>query len=75
VARHDTSAYDERQSWHLHRRDRPASIRNARRPDRSGTAAVRAVVHLPATAVEEGRGPTSISGILADSTCRLLPVW
>ncbi|MEU6580307.1 hypothetical protein [Nocardia sp. NPDC046763] len=49
-----------------------------RRPDRpvppmAGTAAIGAVVHLLATAVEEGRDLSSISGILADSSYRLLP--
>ncbi|MBL7496614.1 hypothetical protein I6A84_26935 [Frankia sp. CNm7] len=28
---------------------------------------------LLATAIEEGRDPSSMSGILADSSCRLLP--
>jgi hypothetical protein len=50
----------------------------ARRPDRpvplmAGTAAVGAVVHLLATAIEEGRDLSSMSGILADSSYRLLP--
>jgi hypothetical protein len=49
-----------------------------RRPDRpvppmAGTAAIGAVVHLPATAIEEGRDLSSMSGILADSSCRVLP--
>jgi hypothetical protein len=49
-----------------------------RRPDRpvppmAGTAAVGAVVHLLATAIEEGRDLSSMSGILADSSYRLLP--
>ena len=49
-----------------------------RRPDRpvppmAGTAAVGAVVYLLATAIEEGRGLSSMSGILADSSYRLLP--
>jgi hypothetical protein len=49
-----------------------------RRPDRpvppmAGTAAIGAVVHLPATAIEEGRGLSSMSGILAGTACRLLP--
>jgi hypothetical protein len=49
-----------------------------RRPNRpvppmAGTAAVGAVVHLPATAIEEGRDLSSMSGILADSPDRLLP--
>jgi len=48
-----------------------------RRPDRpvapmAGTAAVGAVVHLLATAIEEA-GLSSMSGILADSSDRLLP--
>ena len=40
-----------------------------RRPDRP----VGAVVHLLATAIEEGRDLSSMSGILADSSYRLLP--
>ncbi|WP_327706868.1 hypothetical protein OG530_39375 [Streptomyces decoyicus] len=49
-----------------------------RRPDRSappmaGTAAIEAVVHLPAAAIEEGRDLSSMSGILADTAYRLLP--
>lgn len=47
-------------------RDRPV-------PPMAGTAAVGAVVHLLATAIEEGRGLSSMSGILADSSYRLLP--
>ena len=31
------------------------------------------VVHLPATAIEEGRDLSSMSGILADTAYRLLP--
>ena len=38
----------------------------------AGTAAIGAVVHLLATAIEEGRDPSSMSGILADTGCRLL---
>jgi hypothetical protein len=50
----------------------------ARRSDRlvppmAGTAAVGAVVDLLATAIEEGRDLSSMSGILADSSYRLLP--
>ncbi len=37
------------------------------------TAVIGAVVHLPATAIEEGRDPSSMSGILAGSSYRLLP--
>ena len=49
-----------------------------RRPDRpvppmAGTAAIGAVVHLPAIAVEEGRGLSSMSGIPAGTAYRLLP--
>jgi hypothetical protein len=49
-----------------------------RRPDRpvppmAGTAAIGAVVRLPAAAIEEGRGLSSMSGILAGTACRLLP--
>jgi hypothetical protein len=48
-----------------------------RRPDRpvppmAGTAAIGAVVHLPAAA-EEGRDLSSMSGVLADTAYRLLP--
>ena len=48
-----------------------------RRPDRSGTAegrtaAIGAVVHPLATAIEEGRDLSSMSGILADTAYRLL---
>jgi hypothetical protein len=39
----------------------------------AGTAAVGAVVHLPAIAVEEGRDLPSMSGIPADTAYRLLP--
>jgi hypothetical protein len=39
----------------------------------AGTAAIGAVVHLPATAIEEGRDLSSMSGILADTAYRLLP--
>jgi hypothetical protein len=42
-------------------------------PPMAGTAAVGAVVRLPATAIEEGRDLSSMSGILADSPDRLLP--
>ena len=38
----------------------------------SGTAAIGAVVHRLATAIEEGRDPSSMSGILADTACRQL---
>ncbi|MCX4909950.1 hypothetical protein [Streptomyces sp. NBC_00878] len=43
-----------------------------RRPDRpvpsmDGTAAIGAVVHLPGAVIEEGRGLSSVSGILAGS--------
>jgi hypothetical protein len=30
-------------------------------------------VHLLATAIEQGRDLSSVSGVLADSSCRLLP--
>jgi hypothetical protein len=48
-----------------------------RRPDRpvppmAGTAAIGAVAHLLAAAIEEGRDPSSMSGILADTAYRLL---
>ena len=48
-----------------------------RRPDRpvppmAGTAAIGAVVHPLATAIEEGRNLSSMSGILADTAYRLL---
>ncbi|MFE7978362.1 hypothetical protein [Streptomyces shenzhenensis] len=42
-------------------------------PPMAGTAATGAVVHLPATAIEEGRDPSSMSGILTGSAYRLLP--
>jgi len=50
-----------------------AALVAERRPDRpvppmAGTAAIGAVVHLPVTAIEEGRGLSSMSGVLADST-------
>jgi hypothetical protein len=38
----------------------------------AGTAVIGAVVHLPDTAVEEGRDPSSMSGILAGTACCLL---
>jgi hypothetical protein len=38
----------------------------------AGTAAVGAVVHLLATALEEGRDLSSMSGMLADSSHRLV---
>jgi hypothetical protein len=49
-----------------------------RRPDRpvppmAGTAAIGAVVRLPAAAIEEGRGLSSMSGVLAGTAYRLLP--
>ena len=48
-----------------------------RRPDRpvppmAGTAAIRAVVHLLATVIVEGRVQSSMSGILAGTAYRLL---
>ncbi|MGW1761076.1 hypothetical protein [Streptomyces mirabilis] len=48
------------------RSDRPV-------PPTGGTVAIGALVHLPATVIEEGRDLSSMSGILADSTYRLLP--
>jgi hypothetical protein len=42
-------------------------------PPMAGTAAIGAVVHLLATAIEEGRDPSSMSGILTDTAYRLLP--
>ncbi|WP_433192002.1 hypothetical protein ACQP1G_24950 [Nocardia sp. CA-107356] len=44
-----------------------------RYPPMAGTTAVGAVVYLLATAIEEGRDLSSMSGILADSSYRLLP--
>ncbi|MFI0715233.1 hypothetical protein ACH4SK_32335 [Streptomyces inhibens] len=38
-------------------------------------AAIGAVVHLLATAIEEGRDLSSMSGMPADIIYRLLPVW
>ncbi|WP_328756076.1 hypothetical protein [Streptomyces sp. NBC_00271] len=48
-----------------------------RRPDRpvppmGGTVAIGAIVYLPATAIEEDRDVSSMSGILAGTTYRLL---
>lgn len=48
-----------------------------RRPDRPvppmvGTAAIGTAVHLSATAIEEGRDLSSMSGVPADSAYRLL---
>ncbi|MEV0730573.1 hypothetical protein [Polymorphospora sp. NPDC050346] len=40
-----------------------------------GTAAIEAVVHLLATAIEKGRGPPSMSGVLAGAAYRLLLTW
>jgi hypothetical protein len=42
-------------------------------PRPAGTAAIGAVVHPPATAVEEGRDLSSMSGMLTDSSYSLLP--
>ncbi|MFC8259722.1 hypothetical protein ACFUNF_19335 [Streptomyces sp. NPDC057291] len=39
----------------------------------AGTAAIGAVAHLPATAIEEGRDLSSMSGIPAGIAYRLLP--
>ncbi|MER5548971.1 hypothetical protein [Streptomyces sp. NPDC002589] len=49
-----------------------------RRPDRpvppmAGTAAIGAVVQLPANAIEEGRHLSSMSGLLAGTGYPLLP--
>ncbi|HEY1665740.1 MAG TPA: hypothetical protein VGG54_08610 [Trebonia sp.] len=41
-------------------------------PQGAGTAAIGAVVLLLATAIEEGRDPSSMSGMLAGTACRLL---
>ncbi|MFI2183875.1 hypothetical protein [Streptomyces sioyaensis] len=41
-------------------------------PPMAGTVAIGAVVHLLATAIEEGRDLSSMSGILADTAYRLL---
>ncbi|WP_406307090.1 hypothetical protein OHA61_38765 [Streptomyces sp. NBC_00885] len=43
-------------------------------PRPAGTAAIGAVMHLPATATEEGRDLSSMSGIPFGTTYRLLPV-
>ena len=46
-----------------------------RAPDQgwaAGTAAIGAVVHLLATAIEEGRDLSSMSGVLAGAAYRLL---
>ena len=50
-----------------------------RRPDRpvppmAGTVVIGAVVHLLATAIEEGRDLSSMSGMPADISYRLPPV-
>ncbi|WP_433716140.1 hypothetical protein ACQP2U_20510 [Nocardia sp. CA-084685] len=55
-----------------------ADKKSPRLPDRPvppmrGTAAVGEVVYLLATAIEEGRDLSSMSGIPADSSYRLLP--
>ncbi|MFJ9446167.1 hypothetical protein ACIRRH_30545 [Kitasatospora sp. NPDC101235] len=42
-------------------------------PPMAGTAAIGAVVHLPAAAIEEGRGISSMSGVLAGTAYRLPP--
>ncbi|MFH8776243.1 hypothetical protein [Streptomyces sp. NPDC017958] len=39
----------------------------------AGTVAIGAVVHLPATAIEEGRDLSSLNGTLACAAYRLLP--
>jgi hypothetical protein len=49
-----------------------ASCFRAPQPPMAGTAAIEAVVHLLATAIEEGRDLSSMSGILADTAYRLL---
>ncbi|GAA2440818.1 hypothetical protein GCM10010191_66080 [Actinomadura vinacea] len=41
-------------------------------PRPAGTAAIGAVVHLLATAIEEGRDLSSMSGVLAGAAYRLL---
>jgi hypothetical protein len=42
-------------------------------PSMTGTGAIGAVVHLLDTAIEEGRDRSSMSGIVADGSYRLLP--
>ena len=42
-------------------------------PPMAGTAAIGAVVPLLATDIEDGREPSSTSGILTDTAYRLLP--
>lgn len=54
------------------RPDRPVPA-DGRYPPMAGTAVIGAVVHLPATAIEEGRDLSAMSGIPADSSYRLLP--
>jgi hypothetical protein len=44
-------------------------------PRPAGNAAIGAVVHLLATAIEEGRGLSSMSGVLAGDAYRLLLAW
>ncbi|MCC5577075.1 hypothetical protein IMZ11_15730 [Microtetraspora sp. AC03309] len=41
----------------------------------AGTAAIGAGVHLMATAFEEGRDLSSMSGVLAGAAYRLPPAW
>ncbi|QJT06176.1 hypothetical protein G9272_42530 [Streptomyces asoensis] len=50
----------------LARPDRPV-------PPMAGTAAIGAVVQLPATAIEKGRELSSTIGLPADTAYRLLP--
>jgi hypothetical protein len=50
----------------------PSAAPAGRVPPRAGTAVIGAVVHLLATAIEEGRDLSWMSGILAGTTCRLL---
>jgi F420H(2)-dependent quinone reductase len=50
----------------------PSAAPTAPVPPMAGTAAIGAVVHLLATAIEEGRDLSSMSGILADTAYRLL---
>jgi hypothetical protein len=39
----------------------------------AGTTPIGAVAHLPATAIEEGRDLSSMSGVPAGTACRLPP--
>jgi hypothetical protein len=52
--------------------DRACPAPTGRVPPLTGTAVIGVVVHLLATAIEEGRDLSAMSGILAGTVCRLL---